>query len=115
SRIALHLARTSGGRAEGAALHVLLLGFDRPACAAHDHRRRPAALDHRPRVAQRLRSRVLRPGRDHGPLLALRRHRLDLPLPVPLSHPRGSPWLISSISSTRRTLTSRRSTSTSPP
>ena len=103
-------------RAEGAALHDVLLEHDRPARAAHGHRRRPADLDDLARLARRLRPRVLRPGRDHGPLLALRRHRLDLPLPVPLPdsrcphmadehdpHPR-----------TPRTSTSRRCGSTSP-
>ena len=34
-------------------------------------------------------SRVLQPARDDGPLLALRRHRLDLPLPPAL--PAGRP------------------------
>ena len=85
---AWHWNEDPGARAEGAALHDLLLGDDRPARAAHGHRRRPAAVVHVARVARTLRPRVLRPGRDDGPLLALRRHRLDLPLPVPLSDSR---------------------------
>ena len=58
-------------------------------------------------VAQSLRPRVLQSSRSDGPLLALRRHRVDIPLPVLVSDSalRGATWLIS----TKRRTTSRRS------
>src|ERR1051325_5637310 len=108
-RAVVALERGAGARPEGAVVHDLLLGDDGPARAAHGHRRRPPDLDLLARGARPLRPGVLRPGGGDGPLLALRRHRLDLPLPVPLSDSRSaSPWLsrlTSKRTSTRRTFT----------
>src|SRR5262249_38624210 len=71
-------------RRSRADLLLALLRDDGLPRAPHDHRLRPPRLA-LPRCAPRpLRPDLLRAGRGGRPLLALRRHRVDLPLPAPL-------------------------------
>ena len=82
-------ARTSrsAGRTRSirAALLLVLLRDDRDARAPHGHRPRLITWLHRDGAPGPLRARVPRAGRHRRALLALRGHRLDLPLPAPLS------------------------------
>ncbi len=66
-------------------LLLALLGDDRPARAAHDHRRRPGDVDHDCRPAGSIYSVVLQSGGKRRLILALRRLSVDLFIPAALS------------------------------
>lgn len=68
-----------------------VLHDDRPARAAHGRRRRPHVRHHLDGGQGQVQRAVLHAGRDGGPLLALRRSRVDLPLPAAV--PGGAPQL----------------------
>src|SRR5207245_309203 len=63
-----------------------LLRDDGPPRTPHGHRHRPDDGASRARAPRSIQPRLLRAGRDLGPLLALRGHRVDLPVPAALSH-----------------------------
>src|SRR5262249_21292052 len=73
----------------GARLPMDLFLDDRATCAAHDRRRgHPDHADHYDAEGQ-VHKELQLASRDQRPLLALRRHRLDIPLPAAL--PDGLP------------------------
>src|SRR5262249_7351423 len=71
-------------RPAGADLLLAVLRDDGLPRAPHADRLRPPPLAPERRPSRPVRSRVLRARRGRRALLALRRHRLDLPLPAPL-------------------------------
>jgi hypothetical protein len=89
SRTAVRVRRKRTGEARAAVLFALFPD-DRLACAAHGDRVRHHAVDVVVDVSRHDHQRVLQPDRNQRTVLALRRHRLDLPVPVAL--PAGSSW-----------------------
>src|SRR5205807_1568026 len=66
----------------GRGLLLALFLHDRAARPAHGRRGRPAQLPAAALLAGTLHLRVAQPARMHRPVLALRGHRLDLPVPA---------------------------------
>src|SRR4029453_5723467 len=86
-------ARASAPRAD---FFLALLHHDRPPRDPHDHRDWRAARDVDLGMARPDYERLCRADRDQRPLLALRRHRVDLPVPAAVSdrEARMSPHIV---------------------
>src|ERR1044071_10385789 len=72
--------------ATGTNFLVSVLGHDGSACTARHYRGRGALSDCPYGLAAEVHSPLLQPGGCLGALLAFRRHRVDLALPVAVSH-----------------------------
>src|SRR5262249_57206955 len=80
-RDTLRSCRRADRQADGDLL-LLLLRHDRPACLPHDRRRGPAYLAAAARSPRGIWTGLLHADGTGRAVLALRRHRVDLPVPV---------------------------------